>query len=332
MLRERAGGAREDERVGRVRRAEVDVQVALRLQLVEGRDGQRIVTRDLAGLEAGGHRGVGRDALEVDLGGQRLVRRIPVVRVGERLQLVADLPLAQLERARAHDAARRGAERLALRDGVGLLEDESRRGGELALEPEIRLLQRDGHLRAAVGGDRLHAVEHLRVEAAVGGAGRLLEAVDDVGRRHRMAVPELGPGMDLEHHRRGVGEGDGCQAVLDDAGCRLADEGVAERRDDRVLGVVERDLRIERADLAVGDPRDRLGVWAGRGRGGRDEAGGGGRLGLGGSAGRGGGCGLAAARSECERTHESGDREQSTLCNGGHSWPSIRRRADGRFT
>ena len=222
---------------------------------MQGAQRDRVGAGDRAGLQPGGQRRIVRDADD----GQALELRlrqagVPVVRVGNDLHALAGLPRGQLERPGAHGAAGDRAERLALGLDVLLLQDLAGGGGQLAQEPLVRLLERDGERLVAGGGHRLDPVEAAGVEAAALRVGRALQAEDGIGGGDRRAVPELRVGVDREVDLGRGGAGHRGQAVADRHVRLLPQQRVAQQRIDGVLGVVEGLDRVERLRLPVGRP------------------------------------------------------------------------------
>src|SRR5262252_5829895 len=123
----------------------------------------------------------------------------------------ADARLEGLEHvcAGAHDAAGRGAVVLALLLRKALLDDDAWHRGEFPGKPIIRLLQGNGDLAGSGRLDRLNPVEHEPVEPAELGIHVPLQAVNDVGRRYRAAIPEPHPRLEGEYELgwRSVREG-----------------------------------------------------------------------------------------------------------------------------
>ncbi len=230
----------------------------------------RVGAVDPAGEEAARHARVVGDAAEVDLGDLRLVARVPVAVVAHDVERRAGLPAADLVRARAHQAALRRAELAPLGLGEGLLDDDAGHLRQLAVEPEVGLLERHRHDVRRRLLHRRDAVEHRPVEAARLRVGRALEAEQDVVGRHGLAVPELRAVLERDDERRVVGVRQRREARADRAVGRLALEGVAQRGDGRVLRVVEGLDRVDRPDVPVRGPRDLPGL-AGRRRGRRAE-------------------------------------------------------------
>ena len=267
---QRAGGRGDDHRVGRPAGSLVDLHRAALPELIQGGDAAGGVgALDGAGLQARGEVVVVRHAGERDLLDQR-GRSPPVVRVGDGDDPGAGGPGLQLVRPGAHDAAGRGAVVLALLLRVGLLDDDPGHRRQLALEPVVGLVQGDRDLVLAGLLDRLDAVECLAVEAAQAGAHLTVQAVDDVGRGDRVAVPEGGLRVDGEDERFLVGSAEAGQAGHDGAVRLLQQQRLAHQRDRRVLRVVERERRVQAVDVPVDRPdglRDRLGA----GRGGGDQ-------------------------------------------------------------
>src|SRR3954471_23605279 len=265
---ERALQARDDDRVARERRALADRDLVLgRPELVDRAQALRVGAVDAAGEEAARHAGVVGHAAEVDLGDLRLVRRVPVALVAHDVERRAGLPAADLERPGAHEPALGRPELAAPGHAEGLLDDDAGHLRQLAVEPEVRLLELDGD--DLVGGlrHRLDAREHRRVEAAALGVGRALEAEQHVVGGHRLAVPEPRPVLERDDERLVVGVRQRREARPDRAVRRLALERVAQRRDDGVLGVVERLDRVDRPHVPVGRPGDLPGLARGRRRG-----------------------------------------------------------------
>src|SRR3954469_25870498 len=289
---ERALEARDDDRVAGERRPVADRDLVLgRPQLVDRAEPLRVGAVDPAGEEAARQARVVGHAAEVDLGHLRLVRRVPVVVVADRVQRGPRLPAADLERPGAHEPALRRAELAALGLAVRLLEDDARHLGQLAVEPEVGLLELDRHDLVGRLRHRRDAREHRRVEAAAFGVGRALEAEEHVVGGDGLAVPEGRPVLERDDERLVVGVRQRREARADGAVRRLARQRVAQRRDHRVLGIVERLDRIDRPDVAVGRPGDLPGLAAGR-RGGRAQCARRARRGA--RLARGAGCGLAA--------------------------------------
>ena len=219
------------------------------------------------------------------------------MRVADRDQAHARSPGLEHVCTGAHDRPGRGAVVLAFLLGEVLLDDDARYRGELAFQPVVGLLQLDRDLGRAGRGDQGHPVEVRRVVSTEVRAELAVEAVHHIGRRDRMAIPELHSRPQGEHHRGGRRARNRGQAGLNRAiGC-LAQQRLTHQRVGRVLRVGSVVYRVQRYHVPVDGPdhrghrlgtrrRDRGQARAGRGITRRGTAGRGGRPAGGPGAGR----------------------------------------------